>query len=253
MKKSYVSLMAGIVATASLAGGSLVLTSCSDKKDDPKAVEATETPGAVSETEIPSQSPEVTTEPTASPVTETSEPSMTPEVTKEPTAIPEATEEPTATPEATAKPVDYSKLSDRELVSTVVSQITTKYSGKLTESKTIQKMSTEERNIYTISVFSKDAKTTLYSYLKGKNNVTAAYVSEALGAVGANSSKELYDDFIDSMRIAVSSPKKLAAIKKSEYSFDIFDEEYAEYVKTENLDTLLAAYIRNNTTKLKFN
>lgn len=237
------------MAVASLTGGSAVLTSCSSKNDETKVVEATATPNA---TEV-AATPEVTAEPTTSPLEETSEPSQTPEATTEPTESPKATEEATEAPATEAPAVDYSKLSDDQLVSTVVSQISKKYAGKLTDIKTMNTMSTEERNIYTISVFSKDATQSLYNYFKGANNVTASFVSEALGAVGASSSQELYDDFVDSMRIAVSSPKKLAAIKKSEYHFDIFDEEYAEYAKTEKLDTLLAAYIRNNIKKLNLN
>ena len=183
-------------------------------------------------------------------------PTSTPEVekTKEPaeevqTEEPEATEEPTATPtteaeEPTKAPeVDYSQLSDSELTKEIVRVITNRHA-------TVKKMTKKEKIVYAAYVFNNDAGS-IYGYLTGSGNVTAAYLTDSLKAIGATCSAELFEDFANTSHMKLSDAAWLSKMSKDEYHFDIFNEEYAEIAKEENISSLLASYIKENLEDLK--
>ena len=192
---------------------------------------------------VPTETPEPTVEPTETPVaTETPAATETPE----PTKTPEATAAPTETPavEEQKPEVDYSKLSDTELKKEIVKNIKTKC-GRLAKMKKVQ------RTVYVVSVFENEIKGGLHSYLTGSNNVTAQYCTEALSEVGATQSATEFGDFTDSQRIQLSSTKELNKLRKEEYNFGMFDEEYAEIAKSEDLNQLLVSYIKKHLDELK--
>lgn len=162
--------------------------------------------------------------------------------TEAPTEVPEATSTPET--ETAAPEVDYSNLSDRELTDKIVTAITARHA-------TVKAMTSKERVVYALYAFNKDAKGSLYEYLTGSNNATAAYVAEGFAAVNATMTKELFEDFIDSSRIELSDTSALSKLQKEDYHFEIFDAEYAGIAKSEDLTSLIASYIKANLDTLK--
>ena len=235
-------LIAGIV-------GVFAFKNAGKDKDADLNVKPTNQPVATVEpTKEPVQEPTVspmetlepTVEPTETPVaTETPAATQTPQPTEEPTVAPTETPAVEQTPE-----VDYSKAPDEELKKEISRNI------KL-RNGSVAKMTKVERAVYVSYIFEQEIKGGLYSYLTGSNNVTAQYCTQALNAIGATQSAAEFGDFTDSQRIKLSSTKELKKLDKDEYNFDMFDEEYAQIAKSEDLNQLLVSYIKKHLEELK--
>lgn len=244
MKKRNIVVIAGVVVA--LAGG---VMGCSSKENNDTVQETvaavtkepTVTDAMATETNAPGVEATDAAEQTAKPTEEVA--------TEKPSATSEATPSATAAPTEAPK-TDFSKLSDNELIERAVKQIKEE-NKQLTSEASLKKLTKQEGAVYTISVYESYKSKSLFDYLTSKDNVTAKYLSDSLEAIGAVDTKLLFDDFIGSMRIDVDNTTKLGNLKKSDYAFDIYDNDYKVIAKSEKLANLLADYIRKNVDALQ--
>ncbi len=116
---------------------------------------------------------------------------------------------------------------------------------------TDEDLTIEQRYIYSLYMFELEVNNGgLCQFFVNSSRECAPYISEALGAIGANSLKSLFDNFIEDNGIDVNDLTSFEISDIDEYEaqtqrfdFDSFDDKFYE---DENFHQLIIDYARKN-------
>lgn len=145
-------------------------------------------------------------------------------------------------------------LSDEELVVAVTGKFDQKYGLYRDYKKALTNMNDLERTVLSIADFDMETQNGgLCQYFSNSSRYSAPFLLSALDTLGSVRFKEELSRFISENNVDLNNLERFSVDDVNEYientkllPFDDFDSKYQELYQEENLNEILAAFIRTN-------
>lgn len=146
---------------------------------------------------------------------------------------------------------ELAKLSDDELYKAVIARAERTVESKTDLKTGINSLNSPQKIVFSLDWFMMEEDNGgLFQFFVNSSRMVAPFISDYMGAVGAEEHKKLFDDFILKNNIDLSdlsffdiNSDEEYAKKAESYPFDEFDDALYEL---KPLDTYLKEYIREN-------